>query len=121
MTTHWVQIKNPGANAKLHLPPNDKGEVDTLQTALPRCGLSGKFEFIAVDEAMTGDLGAQLCRRCCPKTESRGSGCSALCSHVRLKFTSHKVARCFRTCVGGSASHEEHRCEMHKPEQEASV
>lgn len=120
MTTHWVQIKNPGPTAKLHLPPHHQGDLDTMVAAQPRCGLSGQFEFIAADEAMMGDLNVQLCRRCSPRSESRTGSCKALCGHVHLKFSNSKVARCFRVCVGGNAPHEEHRCEMHKQESEAT-
>lgn len=122
MAAHWVQVKSPGAGAKLRLPPGGRVEADALEAAHPRCGLSGQFDYVGVEEAMVSNLSLQLCRRCCPRSESRATGCAAVCGHVRLRFKTNVVSRCFRRCAGDNTPHEERRCDMHRkePEREGS-
>lgn len=54
-------------------------EEKPITKAIPRCGASGSFELMKVEDPL--DPITKLCRRCRPSTEG---GCSEICSHMYL-------------------------------------
>eukprot|EP00435_Cladocopium_sp_Y103_P061748 s675_g23.t1 len=109
LTPYWVSAKAMGRKPKVHLPSAASLEESPVTKAIPKCGASGTFELLKVEDPL--DPSTKLCRRCSPGTEG---ACDEICSHVFLS-QELTVYRCFRGCECVEEGHADHFCGFHFP------